>query len=128
VLKKKKFLIGGLVVFLAIVYLGYTGFMGSAAYYYTVSEFVEHKTPVNGDVVRINGQVAPGSVEQEDGGRTLRFTIAEGAVSLPVVYHGIVPDTFKAGSEIVVEGHLDSASTFEASTLMPKCASKYASK
>ncbi len=124
-LKKKKFLIGGLIIFIAIAYLGYTGFMSSATYYYTVSEFMENTDPANGEIVRINGQVAPGSVEQVAGGGTLSFTIVEGKDSLPVVFRGIVPDTFKAGGEIVVEGYLDPDGIFEADTIMPKCASKY---
>jgi cytochrome c-type biogenesis protein CcmE len=127
VLKKKRFLIGGLIIVLAIVYLGYMGFMGSASYYYTVSEFVGMGDSVKGETVRINGQVASGSVEQEPGGQTLKFALIDGAESLSVVYHGIVPDTFQPGSEAVVEGHLNSDGTFEANTLMPKCASKYES-
>ncbi len=126
-LRKKKFLIGGIIIFIAIGCLGYAGFMRSAAYYYTVSEFMEHRDSVDSEIVRINGQVAPGSVEQVDGGNTIRFTIVEGEDSLPVVFRGIVPDTFKVGSEVVVEGYLDSGGMFEASTIMPKCASKYES-
>ncbi|MFC1987550.1 cytochrome c maturation protein CcmE [Chloroflexota bacterium] len=127
-LKKKKFLIGGLIVLIAIVYLGYIGFMDSATYYYTVSEFMEQGAVVNGETVRINGQVAPGSVEQGTGGRMLKFTIVDGEESLPVIYNGIVPDTFKAGGDVVIEGLLDSSGTFIANTLMPKCASKYVSQ
>jgi len=91
-LKRKKFLIGGIIIVLAIVYLGYVGFMDSAAYYYTVSEYLGRGASSNGDTVRINGLVAPGSVEQESGGRTLKFIITEGEDSLPVIYQGIVPD------------------------------------
>ncbi len=125
--KRKKFLIGGIILFIAIGYLSYTGFMSSATYYYTVSEFMAQSSSLGGDNVKIDGQIAVGSVEQEAANNTLRFTIAdaEQGQSLPVVYHGVVPDTFKPGSEIVVEGHLNSDGTFEAHTLMPKCASKY---
>ena len=126
-LKKKKFLISGLIVVLAIVYLGYMGFMGSASYYYTVSEFMGLGDSVKSETVRVNGQVASGSVEQEPGGQTLKFALVDGTETLSVIYHGIVPDTFQPGSETVVEGHLNPDGTFEASTLMPKCASKYES-
>ncbi len=127
-LRKKRFLIGGIIVFLAIGYLGYMGFQGSATYYYTVSELTEQGSSIYGENVRVNGQVAPGSVEQELGSLILRFTLIDGEESLPVVYQGVVPDAFKVGNEVVVEGHLNSASIFSANTILVKCPSKYVPK
>ncbi len=126
-LRKKKFLIGGIIVFLAIGFLGYMGFMGAATYYYEVGELLARGSSIYGENVRVNGQVAPGSVEQEAQGRILRFTMIDvnGEESLPVVYQGVVPDTFKVGNEVVVEGQLNSTGVFQANTLMPTCPSRY---
>lgn len=126
-LKRRKFLIGGLIVFLALGFLSFMAFRGTATYYYTVSEILARGNSVYGENVRVNGQVAPGSVQQETKGLVLRFTIidGEGGKSLPVVYQGAVPDSFKVGNEIVVEGHLNADGTFQANTLLPKCPSKY---
>ncbi len=126
-LKRKKFLIGGLIVFLAIGYLGYMGFQGSATYYYTASEIIEQGNSIYGENVRVNGQIVPGSVEQESAGRILRFTIidVDGEESIPVVYQGVVPDTFKVGNEVVIEGQLNSDGIFQANTILVKCPSKY---
>ena len=125
-LKKKKFFIGGIIVFLAIASLGYVGFQNSATYYYTVSEFTEPENLVYNENVRLQGQVAPGTVEQSALGTMLKFTVTEGDESLPVIYQGVVPDTFKADSEIVIEGSLDSEGIFQADVIMPKCPSRYA--
>ncbi len=127
-LRKKKFLIGGIIVFLAIGYLSYTGFVGGATYYYTVGELMEQGSSIYDENVRVNGDVAPGSVRQEAAGHTLSFTITDAEESLPVVYQGVVPDSFKVGNEVVVEGYLDSSGIFQAHTLMPKCPSKYVVK
>ncbi len=124
-LKKRRFLLGGLIVFVAIGYLGYTGFQASATYYYTVTEIMDQGSSVYGENVRVNGLVAPGSVEQEQGGLILRFTVSEGNESLPVVYQGVVPDTFKVGNEVAVEGYLNSDGVFQANTILTKCPSKY---
>ena len=124
-LKKKRFLIGGIIVFLAIGYLGFMGFQSSATYYYEVSELVDLGGSIYGENVRVNGQVAPGSVEQEAGSLNLKFSIIEGRKSLPVVYEGVIPDTFKVGNEVVVEGYLDSAGIFQANTILTKCPSRY---
>ena len=124
-LGKKKFIIGGIILFLAIGYLAYIGFAGSAVYYYTVSELLEQESPANENTVRVNGQVAADSIEKETGSLTLRFIITEGEVSLPVLYQGIVPDAFTDGIDIVMEGHLNSSGVFQANNILTKCPSKY---
>ena len=124
-LRKKRFLIGGIIVVLAIGYLGYMGFQGSAVYYYTASELIELGSSIYDENVRVNWQVVPGSLEQEANGLVLKFNIVDEKRSLPVVYQGVVPDSFKSDSEVVVEGYLNSAGTFQANTIMTKCPSKY---
>ena len=113
---------------MAIAYLGFMGFQSSATYYYTVSELMEHGSSIYGENVRVDGQIAPGSVQQEAAGRTLRFIISDEEANLPVVYQGLVPDTFKVGNEIVVEGHLNSSGIFQANTILTKCPSRYVSE
>ena len=59
----------------------------------------------------------------------LRFTIRDrdGTASVPVVYRGSVPDLFRTGREVVVDGTLRNG-TFvgERNSLVTKCPSKYA--
>ena len=126
-LREKKFLIGGLIVVLAIGYLAITSFARFATYYYTVSEVLAQGNAIYNETVQVKGQVVPGSIEQQNAGLRLKFTIVdvEKQKSLPVVYQGAVPDTFKAGADVVVEGYLDAAGTFQARTVMPQCASRY---
>lgn len=126
-LKKKRFLIGGLIIGLAVIFLGYMGFMSGAAYYYEVGELLDKGSLIYSQSVRVNGEVSPG-VEQEAGGLTLRFTIIDTTgrdASLPVVYQGSVPDTFKVGNQVVLEGQYTSDGIFEATAIQTKCASKY---
>ena len=127
-LQKKKFLFGGIIVFIAVGYLGFVGFQSSTTCYYTVSELMEQGSSIYGHHVRVNGLVSPGSVEQEPGSLTLKFTMTEGKKSLPVVYHGAVPDAFQAGNEVVVEGYLNPDGIFQSETIMTKCPSKYVPK
>ena len=44
---------------------------------------------------------------------------------LPVVYAGVVPDIFRSGIQVVVEGRFDQGGTFQADRLTAKCPSKY---
>ena len=122
-LKQLKFIVGGVIVLVAMGVLGYQGYVNSATYYYTVSEFASQQSTFTDKNVRVAGNVTDGTVERQ--GTTLKFTMTDGQDSLPVVYKGVVPDSFKAGIEAVVLGKLNSEGIFEATELLPKCPSKY---
>ena len=76
-----------------------------------------------------------GSIAKDDDAREIRFAIRAtkmdsepgdaSAKSIPVVYAGTVPDIFREGIQVVVEGKMGSDGTFEAETLLAKCPSKY---
>ena len=61
-------------------------------------------------------------------GRDVKFRLEDQenkATTLWVEYTGAIPDTFKAGAEVIVEGGLRPDGSFQAKTLMTKCPSKY---
>jgi cytochrome c-type biogenesis protein CcmE len=82
------------------------------------------------DEVALDGTVtgSPAGDAQSDG---LRFRIRDvsGATSVPVVYTGSVPDLFRVGREVRVEGKLQNG-VFVAKkdSLRTKCPSKYTTK
>ena len=125
VFRKKKFIIGGIIIFLAVGYLAYVGYTSSASYYYTVSEFVAKEDSIRDASVRVNGQVVTDSIEREDGGLKLSFTVTEGGEDLQVVYEGVVPDAFADNVDVVVEGRLNPDGVFMADSILTKCPSKY---
>jgi cytochrome c-type biogenesis protein CcmE len=61
----------------------------------------------------------------------LRFTLrdVQGTATVPVFYHGTVPDLFKTGRDVVVDGRLRNG-IFVAvpGSLLTKCPSKYSPK
>lgn len=121
----RKLLIGGAILCLAMGYLGYLGFRSSATYYLTVSELTEQGDSIHNKNVRVNGEVIPESVERDTRNSVLKFTIFGEGRSLSVVYKGIIPDTFKADTDVVVEGRLDPEGIFEAHSIITKCPSRY---
>ena len=122
-LKHRKFIIGTVILLVAMGALGYQSFLSSATYYYTVSEFAAQQSNFADKNVRVAGNVTDGTIERQ--GTTLKFTMAEGSNNLKVVYKGVVPDSFKAGIQAVVLGKLNSEGIFEATELLAKCPSKY---
>ena len=122
---KKKLIIGGLILVVAVGYLGFMGYQSSAAYYYSPTQLLDKGSSVYNKVVRVNGNVAPGSVQQKAGDLNIKFVVSDGGETIPVVYQGVVPVTFQEGNPVVVEGRLDTSGVFQATTLMVKCPSKY---
>ena len=66
-----------------------------------------------------------GPIRREPGGREVAFRVTDGAQTYPVVYRGLIPDTFTDSVDVVVEGRLGRDGTFRATTLLAKCASRY---
>jgi cytochrome c-type biogenesis protein CcmE len=125
-LRRKRFLIVGLAVAIALGYLGFTAFQGASMYYLTVDELLARNDAAYGERVRLMGKVEDGSSVTDSETNTLHFAVTdEDGTSLPVVYSGTVPDAFKEGADVVVEGSLTRAGTFEADSLLVKCPSKY---
>ena len=125
---KKKFLIGGIIILIAIGSLGFMAFQGAATYYYTVSEVLGKGSAMYDQNIRVTGQVAPNSVIREStGGNILRFTLddRDNDNVLAVTYKGAIPDAFKEGNDAVVEGKISSSGVFEAQQIIVKCPSKY---
>ncbi len=107
-----------------IGYLVYTGLRDTMVYYLTVSEVVQNGSQSSNGGVRVGGRVLEGSVTWDPKDLRLRFTVADEETTLPVVYQGVVPDSFKPGREVIIEGIYD-GSSFAANQIMPTCPSKY---
>lgn len=116
--------VGGLAALVAgcVTYLVITATAGSAEYYQTISEVRAH--PGAGDV-RVLGTVGD---DVQRGGGLVTFSATDGAHSLPVSYMGTVPDIFRPGIQVVVEGRQGPDGVFRARTLLAKCPSRFTAK
>ncbi len=113
-----------LVVMVVFGYLIYTGVKDTMAYYVSVSELVEKESQFAKQGVRVGGRVYEGSIQWNPETLKLRFVLKEGDITIPVEYQGVVPDTFKQGTKVIIEG-IYANSVFTASQIMPTCPSKY---
>ena len=105
-------------------------------YYFTVAELHAQEADFVGRKIKLAGKVVPGSIQKDDTTMDLRFEIWEPvhgtAVAAnyrkPVYYKGIVPDTFRDESDVILEGVTGQDGIFVADHLLAKCPSKYESK
>jgi cytochrome c-type biogenesis protein CcmE len=120
-----KFMLGGVVIVAALVWLGFVGYQESKAYYITVEEFDAMKGDLKGQTVKVAGDVVDGSISRDR--NPLEFMISNNGKSMKVSYVGkdVIPDTFKDGCKAVVEGSLSPEGVFQARRIEAKCASKY---
>jgi cytochrome c-type biogenesis protein CcmE len=119
------FILGGLVILGAVIYLVYANTQANAVYYMTVSE-LRSCTTCTTQSVRVAGTVQKGTVVRDDAKQQISFVISDSTSQpLPVVYSGIVPDIFAPGIQVVVEGHYTGQGPFQAQTLLAKCPSKF---
>ena len=122
-----KLVIAGVVLVGAVAYLALAGLREGWVYHVEVDKYVQ--TPdLQQQRVRLVGKVAADDLVSNPGKMSATFTLAGATSSVRVAYHGAVPDLFKAGAEVVVEGRRDAIGTFQADVLMTKCASKYQSE
>jgi cytochrome c-type biogenesis protein CcmE len=112
-----------LVLVAGIGYLIYSATGSSAEYYETIGEMRAH--PSNQDA-RVLGTVRPG-IQRSAGGLHVRFVAADASDTMTVDYTGTVPDIFRAGTKVVVDGHIGSDGVFHARSLQAKCPSKFSS-
>ncbi len=75
---------------------------------------------------KLTGKVVDGSVNRQ--GNTMTFAIRDrtGSTSVPVAYEGLVPDPFRDGREVIVDGKLEGGRfVAERDSLVTKCPSKF---
>jgi cytochrome c-type biogenesis protein CcmE len=105
------------------VFLVYTAISGASTPSLKPSELAGH----NGRVSLVGTVIGPVAGDAHAGGLHFRLRDINGTTTVPVTYTGSVPDLFRAGRHVVVDGHLRNG-TFVAvpDTLVTKCPSKYA--
>jgi len=123
--KRVKFIIGGAVIALAIVYLIFTATQSTAAYFLTVDELHDKGAAIQGRNVRVSGKVLGDSIDFNSRDLILRFEIVgENGETLPVVFNGPKPDQMRHDAEAIIQGKYD-GKEFTAQELLLKCPSRY---
>jgi cytochrome c-type biogenesis protein CcmE len=126
-MKQKAVKIGLTSVVLAMTFgaLLYTTMAEGTEYYKHVDEVMADPTAWHGKRLQLHGYVMDPIFHKAE---TLeyRFQIQSNGRAVPAHYRGVVPDTFKPGSEVVLKGRLGPEGFSVAPNgVMAKCPSKY---
>ncbi len=105
------------VLLAAAVGLTLAGMSNSVTYFVTPSDIAEIARP--GREVRLGGLVMTGSVTRGADG-VVSFKVSDGAADIGVRYGGLLPDLFREGQGVIVEGKWREGAPFEASRVLAK--------
>jgi cytochrome c-type biogenesis protein CcmE len=147
---RTKFIIGGLLIIIAIVYLIVSSTQANAQYFMTIEEIQSKHSQIRGRDLRISGAVIGGTIQYNPQTLTLSFEVANvpadnkiideqgglakvlhTAVSDPsrprlkVIYQGVKPDLLQNEAQAIMTGKLGDDGVFYAQELLLKCPTKY---
>jgi cytochrome c-type biogenesis protein CcmE len=106
------------VVVAALGWIAVRGLTGSFVYYVSPTEAVAQHHAAAGQRIRLGGYVVPGSVQGR--ASNLTFTVTDGRTTMGVVSTGAVPELFRAGQGVVLEGAVGTDGRFHSDTLLVK--------
>ena len=107
-------LVAVVVIALGLGYTAYALLIHGGTENLTVSELRSQAESLYSQPVRVEGRVVPGSINWDDKTKEVRFALTDDKESLIIVYEGFVPENFKPGAELVVEGRYRPDDVFEA--------------
>ncbi len=113
------FIVAGVVGLGIAVGLVLYALRGNVSLYFTPTQVFDKQAPT-GRNFRIGGLVVDHSLKRERDGLTVHFQVTDTDKTMPVVYTGILPDLFKEGKGVVVEGKLGTDGVFHASQVLAK--------
>jgi len=145
-----KFVIGGLLILGAVVFLIWTSTAASAEYFLTIDELNAKGSGIVEKNLRVSGAVIGDSIQYDAQSLTLSFDVAhvpadnlaietEGGLAevlhqavmdpgrsrMKVVYVGVKPDLLRNEAQAIMTGHVGEDGVFYAEELLLKCPTRY---
>ena len=104
--------------------------LGEATEYYKhVDEVMTQPDQWYGKKLQLHGFVVPDSIARKPNTLDYWFQVQSNGKIVSATYTGVVPDTFKSDSEVVLKGTLSSDGfTVAPNGVMAKCPSKYSAQ
>ena len=147
---RTKFILGGLLILAAVVYLIASSTQANAEFFMTVDELKAKGQSVVGKNLRVSGAVVGDTIQYDPQPLTLTFEVAhvpgdnnevaaEGGLAavlhaavvdpnrsrIKVVYTGPKPDLLKDEAQAIMTGQLGPDGVFHVDELLLKCPTKY---
>lgn len=145
-----KFIIGGVLIIVAVVYLIVSSSQANAQYFITIDELQANPAANINRSLRVSGAVVGESIQYDSKNLVLSFVVAhvpgdnaeieaQGGLAqllheavidpdrarMSVVYNGVQPDLLRDEAQAIMTGQLGEDGIFYADELLLKCPTKY---
>ena len=149
-MKINKFVIGGILILGAVVFLIWSATASTSEYFLTIDELHAKGSSIVNKNLRVSGAVIGDTIQYDPDTLTLTFEVAhvsgdnaqletEGGLAvalhdavmdpsrerMTVVYVGPMPDLLRNEAQAIVTGRIDAEGVFHADELLLKCPTKY---
>ncbi len=149
-MKVNKFMIGGMFILLAVVYLIVSSSQANSEYFMTIDEVNAEGAGVAGKNLRVSGAILGDTIQYDPQTLTLTFDVAhvpgdnaeidaQGGLAevlhqavvdpsrsrIKVVYVGVKPDLMRNEAQAIMTGHMGEDGIFYAEELLLKCPTRY---
>lgn len=149
-MQRTKFILGGLLILAAVVYLIVSSTQASAEYFMTINELKADGSAAVGKSLRLSGAVIGDTIQYDPQTLTLTFEVAhvpgdnaeieaQGGLAevlhaavidtsrsrIKVIYNGVMPDLLRNEAQAIMTGRLEADGIFHAEELLLKCPTRY---
>jgi cytochrome c-type biogenesis protein CcmE len=149
-MQRTKFILGGLLILAAVIYLIVSSTQASAEYFMTINELKADGDAAVGKSLRLSGAVMGDTIQYDPQTLTLTFDVAhvpgdnadieaQGGLAevlheavmdpsrahIKVVYVGPKPDLLRNEAQAIMTGHMEADGIFYADELLLKCPTRY---
>jgi len=147
---RMKFIVGGVLIIAAVIYLIVTATLATQEFFLTVDELLGQQQAYLGKNLRVSGAVDGNTIEYDPETLTLKFTVVnvpgdmaqvedEGGLAqvlhdavtdpartrMQVIYVGVKPDLLRNEAQAIMTGKLGEDGVFYADELLLKCPTRY---
>lgn len=147
---RAKFIVGGLLIVAAVIYLVISSTQANAQYFMTIAEVKAKGASIANRELRLSGAVLGDSIHYDADTLRLTFTIADipadnatieaqgglaavlhnavtdpNRTTLNIIYEGVKPDLLKNEAQAIITGKMGADGNFYANELLMKCPTKY---
>jgi cytochrome c-type biogenesis protein CcmE len=147
---RTKFIVGGLLIIAAVIYLIVTATSANAQYFLTIDELQKKGASFAGNEARVSGAVLGDTIQYDSSTLTLTFVVADipgdnkvieqqgglaavlhqavgdpNRARMTVIYKGVKPDLLKNEAQAIMTGKMGEDGKFYANELLLKCPTKY---
>lgn len=145
-----KFLVAGLLILFAVVYLIVSSTLAAGQFFLTVDELLARSDSLIDRPIRVTGAVIEDTIDYDAQNLILKFTVVQlpaddellqeqGGLAaalrtavqdptrqrLEVIYYGVKPDLLRRESQAIMSGKLGNDGIFIVDELLLKCPTKY---